>query len=145
MSAVTETNLTTRNQLKGTVTKVATGSVMAEVTVEVHGDEVAAAITRHSVERLNLREGDAVTVLVKATEVMLAKGSSRLDNLSTRNQIPGKVVGVETDSVMAEVRVDASGNEIVAAVTRNSVSRLGIAEGDEVLVLIKATEVMLAK
>jgi molybdopterin-binding protein len=33
----------------------------------------------------------------------------------------------------------------VAAVTRNSIERLGLAEGDDVVVLIKATEVMLAK
>ena len=65
--------LTTRNQLRGTVTSVDVGSVMAEVKVDVHGAVVVAAITRHSVERLGLREGDEVTVLIKATEVMLAK------------------------------------------------------------------------
>jgi molybdopterin-binding protein len=32
-----------------------------------------AAVTRHSVENLELKEGDEVTVLIKATEVMLAK------------------------------------------------------------------------
>jgi molybdopterin-binding protein len=33
----------------------------------------AAAITRSSVEELALAEGDTVTVLIKATEVMLGK------------------------------------------------------------------------
>ena len=65
--------LSTRNQLKGKVISVLTGSVMAEVKVDVHGDEIVAAVTRHSVERLDLQEGDEVTVLIKATEVMLAK------------------------------------------------------------------------
>ena len=49
------------------------GSVMAEVVVDVGGHEVVAAVTRHSVERLGLTEGDDVTVFVKATEVMLGK------------------------------------------------------------------------
>jgi molybdate transport system regulatory protein len=145
MSSTTETNLTTRNQLRGTVRSVLTGTVMAEVKVDVHGEEFVAAITRHSAERLSLNEGETVTVLVKATEVMLAKGSSRLENLTTRNQIAGKVVGVTTGSVMAEVKIDASGDELVAAVTRHSIERLGLTEGDDVIVLIKATEVMLAK
>jgi molybdate transport system regulatory protein len=65
--------LTTRNQLDGKVTSVIKGNVMAEVKVDVHGEEFIAAVTRHSVERLGLSEGDSVTVLVKATEVMLAK------------------------------------------------------------------------
>jgi molybdopterin-binding protein len=46
---------------------------MAEVVVDVGGQEIVAAITRGSVEELALAEGDAVTVLIKTTEVMLGK------------------------------------------------------------------------
>ena len=65
--------LSTRNQLKGTVTAVSLGNIMAEVTVDIGGQTVVAAITRGSAEELALAEGDAVTVLIKATEVMLGK------------------------------------------------------------------------
>ena len=65
--------LSARNQLRGTVRSVALGTVMAEVVVDIGGQEVVAAITRSSVERLGLREGEQVTVVIKATEVMLAK------------------------------------------------------------------------
>lgn len=138
-------DLTTRNQLRGTVENVRTGSVMAEVEIDVRGEQFVAAVTKHSVERLRLAKGDEVTVLVKATEVMLAKGSGTYDELTTRNQIKGKVASIETGSVMAEVRIEVAGGELVAAVTRHSVERLGLAEGDEVVALVKATEVMLAK
>ena len=67
--------LTTRNQLSGTVKRVNLGSVMAEVVVDVGGNEIVAAVTRDSVERLDLDQGDAVVVLIKATEVMLGKES----------------------------------------------------------------------
>jgi molybdate transport system regulatory protein len=138
-------SLTTRNQLQGTVTGVMTGSVMAEVKVDVGGNEFVAVITKHSVERLDLKEGDEVTVLVKATEVMLAKGSTTYEELSTRNQIAGKISRLELGSVMGEAVIGVGDNEIVAAITRHSVERLGLAEGDDVVVLVKATEVMLAK
>ena len=65
--------LSTRNQLPGTVRSVTLGSVMAEVIVDVGGNEIVAAITRRSAEGLALREGDPVTVLIKATEVMIGK------------------------------------------------------------------------
>jgi molybdopterin-binding protein len=65
--------LSTRNQLKGTVKSVALGGIMAEVVVDVGGQEVVAVITRGSSEQLGLAEGDSVTVLIKATEVMLGK------------------------------------------------------------------------
>jgi molybdate transport system regulatory protein len=138
-------DLTTRNRLAGTVAGVVTGTVMAEVTVAVGGEQLVAVITRHSAERLGLAQGDAVTVLIKATEVMLAKGSDRLDRLTTRNQVAGTVTAVQSGNVMAEVTIDAGGGELVAAVTRASVERLGLAAGDDVVALIKATEVMLAK
>ena len=64
--------LSARNQLKGTVTSVKLGNVMAEVGVKVGESEITSVITRASAEALNLSAGAAVTVIVKATEVMLA-------------------------------------------------------------------------
>lgn len=69
--------LSARNQLQGTVTNVTLGAVMADVSVDIgNGQTVVSAITRASVERLDLKVGDAVTVIVKATEVMLGKTTS---------------------------------------------------------------------
>ena len=65
--------LSARNQLKGTVKGVKSGSVMAEVTVSVEAGMMTAAITDASCERMNLKEGDEVTVVIKSTEVMIAK------------------------------------------------------------------------
>lgn len=63
--------LSARNQLPGTVKSIHVGEVMAEVVVDVAGHEVVAAITRHSVENLGIKEGDQVKAVIKATEVML--------------------------------------------------------------------------
>ena len=63
--------LSARNQLHGTVRHVELGAVMAEVTVDVAGQQIVSAITRASAERLGLTEGRPVTVFIKATEVLL--------------------------------------------------------------------------
>jgi len=65
--------LSARNQLEGKVKSLSIGTIMAEVTVDIGGHDIVAAITRSSVERLALAEGDDVTVVIKATEVMLAR------------------------------------------------------------------------
>jgi molybdopterin-binding protein len=65
--------LSTRNQLAGKVTDVKVGTIMSEITVDVGGQSIVAAITRGSAEHLELAQGDEVTVLIKATEVMLGK------------------------------------------------------------------------
>jgi molybdate transport system regulatory protein len=138
-------SLSTRNQLRGTVSNVVLGTVMAEVTVKVGQNEIVGVITRHSAERLAMQAGDQVGVLIKATEVMIGKGTSGYDHLSTRNQIHGTVTGVEIGSVMAEVVVDVAGDEVVAAITKGSAERLALTAGDAVVVLVKATEVMFGK
>jgi molybdopterin-binding protein len=65
--------LSARNQLKGIVKSVSLGEVMAEVVVDVGGQEIASAITRTSAERLGLAEGDEVVAVIKATEVLIGK------------------------------------------------------------------------
>ncbi|MCC6178127.1 MAG: TOBE domain-containing protein [Chloroflexi bacterium] len=65
--------ISARNQLHGTVKSIKLGQVMAEVVVDVNGSEVVAAITRSSVESLGLAQGDRVTAIIKATEVMIGK------------------------------------------------------------------------
>ena len=66
--------ISARNQLTGRVKAVSLGTVMAEVVVELSdGQELVAAITRQSAERLHLQVGDQVQAIVKATEVMIGK------------------------------------------------------------------------
>jgi molybdopterin-binding protein len=50
---------------------VSLGAVMAEVTIDVNGATVVAAITKESAERLGLAKGQSVVAIVKATDVMI--------------------------------------------------------------------------
>lgn len=65
--------LSARNQYQGVVTQIKEGAAMAEVTVKVGNLDFVAAITEGSVKNMGLKNGDSVTVAVKATEVMVGK------------------------------------------------------------------------
>lgn len=65
--------ISARNQLKGQIVRVKSGAVMAEVEVKIRAGKVVAAITDGSVKRLKLKSGDKVTVIIKATEVLIGK------------------------------------------------------------------------
>jgi len=65
--------------------------------------------------------------------------------LSARNQLKGRVKSVRLGTIMSEIVVDVSGQEVVAAITRGSAEELGLREGDQVVVYIKATEVIIGK
>ena len=66
-------------------------------------------------------------------------------DLSARNQLRGTVAGVVIDGVMAEVRVRIGDQEVVSIITRASAERLGLRLGDDVVAVIKSTEIMIGK
>lgn len=69
--------LSARNQLKGTITAIEVGAVMADISVDIgNAQTLSSAITKNSVERLGLKVGDQVVVIIKATEVMIGKPTS---------------------------------------------------------------------
>jgi molybdopterin-binding protein len=67
------------------------------------------------------------------------------DALSARNRFPGKVVSVETDGVMALVEIEAGPHRVTAAITRDAVEELGLAEGVAATATVKATSVMVER
>ncbi len=64
--------------------------------------------------------------------------------ISARNVIKGTVKGVITGAVNTEVKVELrGGGEVVSIITKASAEDLGLAEGKEVYVIIKASNVMI--
>ena len=62
-----------RNQLKGEIAEIVLGTVMAHITIQVGDNVIESVITRRSADELNLKKGDSVTAVIKATEVLIAK------------------------------------------------------------------------
>jgi molybdopterin-binding protein len=65
--------------------------------------------------------------------------------ISARNQLRGRIADIRADGVMAEVRIAIGDQELVSIITRSSAERMGLSVGDEVLAVIKSTEVMVGK
>jgi molybdate transport system regulatory protein len=64
--------------------------------------------------------------------------------LSTRNRLPGTVTEVVKGVAAAKVSLDVGdGNKMVALITRESADELGLEEGQRVVALVKATDVMI--
>ena len=65
--------LSARNQLPGTIREVRKGATTSHVRVEIGGGQVVtASITNEAVDELGLEEGGAATVVIKASDVMVA-------------------------------------------------------------------------
>jgi len=67
-------------------------------------------------------------------------------HMSARNQLKGTIKSVKQGNVMAEIIVALpDGQEIVSAITRSSAETLHLQAGDQVVAIVKSTEVMIGK
>jgi molybdopterin-binding protein len=65
--------ISARNQIKGTVVEVKKGATTSHVRVDIGGGQiVTSSITNEAVDDLGIKAQSAVTVVVKASDVMIA-------------------------------------------------------------------------
>ena len=62
-----------RNRLPGIIEKIVSDKVVSEIVIRTAAGEVTSVITTSSVQRMNLKEGDQVFAIIKATEVSVEK------------------------------------------------------------------------
>ena len=65
--------------------------------------------------------------------------------ISGRNQLVGRIVGLEVVGLLAKVTLDVEGQHITSIITRDACRALHLKVGDTAAALIKATEVMIIR
>jgi molybdate transport system regulatory protein len=121
------------------------GTVNDEVEVFLEGSntKITSVITNSSAKSLGLEPGKRVSVLIKASWVVLISDSDGV-KFSAGNNLPGTVVSVKCDAVNAEVNMRLDGGEPLAAmVTESLAKKLDIKAGDRFSALFEASNVIL--
>lgn len=72
---MTGIKISARNKIHGRVTGIEKGNAMASITIDGGSLKLTSTITRQAIDELQLSNGDAVTAIFKATEVMLQKAA----------------------------------------------------------------------
>jgi molybdopterin-binding protein len=62
-----------------------------------------------------------------------------------RNQLHGKVRKIKRGDVMCQVRLDVEPGQMNSVMTMESLEDLGIQEGDQVRIVVKAINVLLVR
>jgi len=63
--------LSATNQINGVVSEIKVGAVNAEVIIDAKGSKISAVITKESVNGMDLKVGDNVTAIIKATQIIV--------------------------------------------------------------------------
>jgi len=130
-----------RNQLTGKIVELNNGAIMTEVKVEVgDGVHILATVTNKGSSSLDLKVGDNITALVKASSIVLCKQALKT---TARNNIQGVVSEVKQGAVNSEVKIAVGSRVICAVVTNEAVSDLSITSGNTIYAIFKASSVIL--
>jgi len=66
--------------------------------------------------------------------------------LSARNQLKGRIAEVRKGATTAHVRIDiGNGSVVMSSITNEAVDDLALKVGDEVIAVIKASDVMVGR
>jgi len=68
-----------------------------------------------------------------------------LAGLSARNRLPGFIDEVRIDGLLAQVRMRVGDHSLTAVITADAARALKLRRGDDVLAIVKSTEVMIAR
>jgi molybdopterin-binding protein len=69
----------------------------------------------------------------------------RASSVSARNRMPGIVVAVKKDTVMAQVEMICGPHRIVSLMSADAAEELGLARGERAIASIKSTNVVLER
>jgi molybdate transport system regulatory protein len=131
------------SKVSGTITKVVKGHIHANVQILWKSIPLSVVITTASCEDMHLSDGDSITVLIKGTDVMLAKSFSGM--ISARNRVSGIVKQIIEGDVVSKVFVESQEEMLHAIITNTSLKEMDINEGDEITAIVKSTELILYK
>lgn len=83
--------------------------------------------------------------LAKDSAKAETKSRERYRRVSGRNQLPGKVVSIRIQGLLAEVVLAVGDSHVTAIITANAVRELQLKKGDTAAALIKSTDVMIER
>jgi len=67
------------------------------------------------------------------------------DKISESNQLFGRILEIKVDGLMAQVTILAGDNELTSLITADAASELGLRTGDDVIALLKSSQIMILR
>lgn len=131
------------NKLNGKIVRIESSQHLSIVDIDREGDIFSSVVLETPKTADYLKEGNAVTLLFKETEVAIAKNLT--GEISLRNRFKAVVKRIETAPILSKIVLSYKNTEIVSIISTRSVERLGLRQGDCVEWLVKTNEVSLLR
>jgi molybdopterin-binding protein len=128
------------SKIKATVSEIQNCNALHIVKLKFH-QEILTMVSLELTE--NIKVGIDVILSIKPTHVALAKNLQ--GNLSYSNQLKCIVKNINQGKLLASIDLQYQDNIIESIITKESLNRIKIVDGDEVTALIKSSELSISE
>ena len=128
------------NRIRATVRAIERHETLHRVRLEAAGEKFY-VITLELAE--DYAVGAVVDISFKSTHVALAKCLQ--GEVSISNKVPARVVELKSGELLTDVLLESGAGRFYALITTDAAVRMGLASGDSVTALMKASDLYLSK
>ena len=132
------------NNLSGKIKHIKNSEYLSEVSIKLENNSIFNVFlveTPQTASYLNL--GQKINLLFKETEVIISM--NLMPEISIQNQLKAKIIEIKPGKILSEITLKSAVGEIKSLLTSTVLQQMNFAESQEVLILVKANEIMLSE
>ena len=132
------------NNLSGKIKNIKNSEYISEVSIELENNSIFNVFlveTPQTASYLNL--GQKINLLFKETEVIISM--NLMPEISVQNQLKAEIIEIKPGKILSEITLKSAVGEIKSLLTSTVLQQMNFAESQEVLILVKANEIMLSE
>jgi|TARA_Y100001968_G_scaffold168075_1_gene153932 molybdopterin-binding protein len=132
------------NKLPGKIKHIKNSEYLSEVTIALENNAIFNVFlveTPQTASYLQLEQ--KINLLFKETEVIISKNLT--PDISIQNQLKAEIIEIKPGKILSEIILKSHVGEIKSLLGSTLLQQMNFAESQEVLILVKANEIMLSE
>ncbi len=132
------------NKLPGKITHIKNSEYLSEVSIELVNKTIFNVFLVETPQTASyLKPHQTINLLFKETEVIISRDLS--PKISIQNQLKAEIIEIKPGKILSEIVLKTKVGLIKSLLSSALLQEMNFAESQEVLILVKANEIMLSK
>ncbi|SFC90849.1 molybdenum-pterin binding domain-containing protein [Zunongwangia mangrovi] len=132
------------NNLSGKIKHIKNSEYLSEVIIELENNSIFNVFLVETPQTASyLKPGQKIKLLFKETEVIISK--HLMPEISIRNQLKAEIIEIKPGKILSEIVLKSAVGKIKSLLSSTVLQQMNFSESQEVLILVKANEIMLSE
>ena len=132
------------NKLPGKIKHIKNSEYLSEVTIALENNAMFNVFLVETPQTASyLKPEQKINLLFKETEVIISKNLT--PEISIQNQLKAEIIEIKPGKILSEILLKSAGGEIKSLLGSTLLQQMNFAESQEVLILVKANEIILSE